>query len=100
MKDGRCQVVIADASDDVFILKKAFEKGCPIVSRDNFREHQNDLRIDPRLRRWYADKGSKLQVKFTFDESGAFQPDYDHFIMPVLLPGSTIRKRTARRNRC
>ena len=30
---GLCEISIADDSDDVFILKKAFESRCPIVSR-------------------------------------------------------------------
>jgi len=84
-KTGRCQVLVADNTDDVIILKKAFEKRCPVVSRDLFRKQMADLRIDPELRKWYSKEGAKLQVKFTFDEEGKFQPDHA-LPMPVLRP--------------
>lgn len=81
---GNCHVLIGDSSDDVFILKQAFEHRCPIVSRDNFRSQQSDLRIDSELRRWYSSQGAALQVKFTFDRHGEFLPDHDLRLQPVL----------------
>jgi len=95
---GLCEVLIADDSDDVFILKKAFESRCPIVSRDYFRKQQVDLRIDPALRRWCTDVGSKMQVKFAFDKQGTFIPDYDHQ-MPVLRPLRSQRWRPGQKHR-
>lgn len=85
VQSGHCHVVLGDSSDDVFILKQAFTQRCPVVSRDNFRAHLSDLRIDPGLRRWYGDAGAQLQVKFAFDPRGEFVPDYDHQV-PLLRP--------------
>jgi len=83
VQTGRCHVIVADSTDDVIILKKAFEKRCPVVSRDLFRKQLADLRIDASLRSWYREKGSSLQVKYTFGETGAFEPDYA-LHMPIL----------------
>jgi hypothetical protein len=82
---GRCRVLLADSTDDVFVLKTAFDSGCPVVSRDNFKTHESDPRIDRNLRHWWANHGKQLQVKFAFDHSGNFIPDYD-LQMPVLNP--------------
>lgn len=76
VQTGRCHVIVADSTDDVIILKKAFEKRCPVVSRDLFRNQLDDCRIDASLRSWYREKGASLQVKYTFGENGAFEPDY------------------------
>lgn len=83
VQTGRCHVIVADSTDDVIILKKAFEKRCPVVSRDLFRKQLADCRIDPKLRSWYREKGANLQVKYTFGENGAFEPDYV-LHMPIL----------------
>merc|ERR1712048_878917 len=99
VESGRCEVIIADDSDDVFVLKKAFELSCPIVSRDNYRTQKEDLRIDPDLRRWCREVGEQLQVKFTFDQSGSFAVDYDHH-MPVLRPCSRFKSARPRSRHC
>lgn len=98
VRAGRCHVLLADSSDDVFILRQAFRQRCPVVSRDNFRQHLCDLRIDPEIRRWYSAQGAQLQVKFTFDQRGEFVPDYDHRV-PVLRPSSAARQRGPARER-
>mmetsp|Transcript_91851 Transcript_91851/g.163489 ORF Transcript_91851/g.163489 Transcript_91851/m.163489 type:complete len:555 (-) Transcript_91851:275-1939(-) len=85
VQGGRCQVLVADNTDDVIILKKAFEKRCPVVSRDLFRKQLGDLRIDKELQQWYKHAGSKLQVNYTFDEDGIFLPNHA-LPMPVLRP--------------
>merc|ERR1712176_827259 len=87
LRSGRRQVLIADDSDDVFILKQAFELNCPIVSRDNFQKQKEDPRIDPNLRSWGRAVGKQLQVKFTCDHNGCFSVDYD-LHMPILRPYS------------
>lgn len=82
---GRCHVIVADNTDDVIILKKAFEKRCPVVSRDLFRKQLSDPRIDATLRRWYKEQGAHLQVNYTFGEHGEFLPLYA-LDMPILKP--------------
>mmetsp|Transcript_27360 Transcript_27360/g.63721 ORF Transcript_27360/g.63721 Transcript_27360/m.63721 type:complete len:547 (-) Transcript_27360:140-1780(-) len=73
-EDDWVSVIVADKIDDAIVLQKAFEKQCPIVSRDEFRKQQDDIRIDSRVRRWYKEKGQLLQVKYTFDDRGEFSP--------------------------
>jgi len=85
VETGRCHVIVADNTDDVIILKKAFQKRCPVVSRDLFRTQLSDIRIDSTLRRWYEEQGANLQVNYTFGEDGNFEPDYA-LDMPILQP--------------
>ncbi|CAE8597372.1 unnamed protein product, partial [Polarella glacialis] len=49
VEQGNCEVVVADNADDAIILKMAFDKKCPIVSRDLYRNHQTDLRLNREL---------------------------------------------------
>eukprot|EP00933_Yihiella_yeosuensis_P048568 TRINITY_DN4483_c0_g1_i1.p1 TRINITY_DN4483_c0_g1~~TRINITY_DN4483_c0_g1_i1.p1 ORF type:complete len:677 (+),score=162.01 TRINITY_DN4483_c0_g1_i1:151-2181(+) len=83
IEPGRCEVLIADNTDDKIILRKAFEKNCSIVSRDQFRNEMEDCRISRDIRQWYKEFGSRLQVMYTFDERGQFQPNHD-LEVPVL----------------
>jgi hypothetical protein len=92
ISSGDCDVLLADNTDDVFVLRAAYDRGCPVVSRDNFKAHVNDLRIDRNLRNWWASRGKTLQVKFTFDCNGNFIPDYD-LQMPVLKPVEHCERR-------
>lgn len=98
MRDGRVkemegdavEVVLAERTDDIMVLKMACERNCPIVSRDGFRDWQQDPRLDRELRRWLLEKGD-LQVRFFWGPRGRFMPDLD-------LPRPTLRPQEPRRH--
>lgn len=69
------EVVIAD-SDDVIVARQAQRRNCPIVSRDNYREHKKDCRLSQDLRKW-LERSSCVQIKFSWGTRGEFVPDYD-----------------------
>lgn len=71
-------------TDDITVWNQAFERNCPVVSKDNYKQHGDDLRIKKELRAWWAEEGSRCQVRFYWDR-GSFKVDYDHQL-PVLRP--------------
>ena len=74
-------VIIADSTDDIMVLKQAQQLNCPVVSRDGFSKHKEDYRLASELRRWAQDMGH-LQVRFSWSISGDFMPDFD---LPALV---------------
>lgn len=70
------QVVIAERTDDLVVLKQAQSRNCPIVSRDAFAKWRKDLRVSTGLRRWLCESSS-LQVRFSWGTGGEFVPDFD-----------------------
>lgn len=70
------QVVVADRTDDLMVLKQAQSRNCPIVSRDGFAEWKTDMRVSTDLRQWLSE-ASDLQVRFSWGTGGDFVPDFD-----------------------
>eukprot|EP00931_Biecheleriopsis_adriatica_P095050 TRINITY_DN68688_c0_g1_i1.p1 TRINITY_DN68688_c0_g1~~TRINITY_DN68688_c0_g1_i1.p1 ORF type:complete len:488 (-),score=98.18 TRINITY_DN68688_c0_g1_i1:68-1531(-) len=67
------EVIKAERTDDIMVLKQAMVKNCPIVSRDGYAEWRNDIRLARELREWF-NKYSELQVRFSWVH-GKFEPD-------------------------
>lgn len=80
------QVVIAERTDDIMVLKQAHSRNCPIVSRDGFEKWKKDLRVSKELRQWLSESAD-LQVRFSWGSGGVFVPDFD-LPRPVVRPGS------------
>lgn len=70
------QVVLGYQTDDVFILKEAERHNCPIVSNDNFRDWREDLRLGKELRE-FMDDIKAIQVRFSWNGKGDFEPDFE-----------------------
>lgn len=70
------QVVIAERTDDLMVLKQARSRNCPIVSRDGFAKWKTDLRVDQELRHWLSESAD-IQVRFSWGAGGEFVPDFD-----------------------
>jgi len=81
------EVVIADRHDDQIVLKLSMLCQCPVVSRDNFRIHADDLRLEPELREW-CKSIALLQVRWSWIR-GDFVPDFD-LPRPVLRPNHGV----------
>jgi len=79
--------VIADRTDDLIVLKQAYKRNCPIVSRDSYTDWRTDRRIERDLRKW-AEDTKDLQVRFTWSPEGEFCPDFD-LPPPLLGPASS-----------
>jgi len=78
------QVVIAERTDDLVVIKQAQSRNCPIVSRDGFAKWRTDLRVATELRQWLSESAS-LQVRFSWGTGGDFVPDFD-LPRPVVRP--------------
>lgn len=83
------QLVRAESTDDVIVLKQAKMRNCPIVSRDGFAKWKDDLRLAPDLRQWLLESAD-IQVRFSWGAGGAFVPDFD-------LPRPVMRRTTQSR---
>jgi hypothetical protein len=70
------QVVLAERTDDLMVLKEARKFNCPIVSRDGFAKWRTDLRVSDELKKWLAES-TELQVRFSWGTAGEFVPDFD-----------------------
>lgn len=77
-------IIKAEETDDVMLLNQAFERNCPVVSRDGFKKEREDLRISQEVRQWLSDS-SRLQVRWTWDPKGNFSPDFP-LPRPVVEP--------------
>lgn len=84
--DGQ-QVVIAERTDDLMVLKTAHQRNAPVVSRDGFRQWKNDLRVSKELRKW-ASESERLQVRYSWSTGGEFMPDFE-LERPTLRPASS-----------
>jgi hypothetical protein len=78
-------VVKAESTDDIMVLKQAWERNCPVVSRDSYATWLSDKRIDRDLRSWAAD-ATDLQIRFSWGQRGDFIADFD-LPRPVLKAG-------------
>jgi len=78
------QVVLAERTDDLMVLKQAQARNCPIVSRDGFAKWKNDLRVSQDLRQWLSE-ATDLQVRFSWGTGGEFVPDFD-LPRPIVRP--------------
>lgn len=78
------EVVKAQKTDDVIVIKQAEENNCPIVSRDGFEKWKVDRRIERSTRDFLANI-SELQVRFSWGKNGNFIPDFE-LDTPVLCP--------------
>lgn len=87
-------VVIAERTDDVLVLKQAYQYNCPVVSRDGYRAWMEDRRLDPELRQWMQ-ASSDLQVRFSWGAGGSFAPDFD-LPKPVLRPAHVEASKSCR----
>lgn len=83
------QVVKAERTDDLVVLKQAQSRNCPIVSRDGFAKWRTDLRVSVELRRWLSESSS-IQVRFSWGTGGEFVPDFD---LPRPMVRSQMRQR-------
>lgn len=70
------QLVLAQRTDDVMVLRQAHQRNCPIVSRDGFAQWKGDLRLSADLRTWLSES-QDIQVRFSWGAGGAFVPDFD-----------------------
>jgi len=77
-------IIIADGTDDIMVLKQAQARNCPMVSRDRFAEWRGDMRLARELRQW-LEESEGLQVRFSWDPNGNFMPDFD-LPTPVIMP--------------
>lgn len=84
------QVVRAERTDDVMVLKQAHLRNCPIVSRDGYADWKTDLRLSQELRQWFT-KSTDLQVRFSWGTAGQFTADFD-LPRPVVRAASTHRQ--------
>lgn len=78
-------IVMAERTDDVQVLKQAYNRNCPVVSRDGYADWKKDRRLDSRLREWLHESAQQLQVRFSWGAHGEFEPDFD-LPTPVLQP--------------
>jgi hypothetical protein len=78
-------VVKAESTDDIMVLKQAWERNSPVVSRDSYATWLSDKRIDRDLRSWAAD-ATDLQIRFSWGQRGDFIADFD-LPRPVLKAG-------------
>mmetsp|Transcript_110408 Transcript_110408/g.285436 ORF Transcript_110408/g.285436 Transcript_110408/m.285436 type:complete len:685 (+) Transcript_110408:93-2147(+) len=81
------EVVAAERTDDVMVLKTARGLNCPFVSRDGYRNWMDDKRLSRELRTWLLD-AAKIQVRFSWGPGGEFIPDFD-LETPVLRPSAS-----------
>jgi hypothetical protein len=83
------QLVFAERTDDVMVLKQGQLHNCPIVSRDGFAVWKADLRLSEELRAWLSES-QHIQVRFSWGAGGSFVPDFD-------LPRPVMRTATQAR---
>lgn len=69
-------VIVADRTDDLMVLKEAYSRNCPIVSRDGYANWKKDIRVAVELRQW-LEEASNLQVRYSWSPTGCFVPDFD-----------------------